>query len=126
MKRKIPILLSLILLITSSGFTLDKHYCEGRMVNIFLLPHFGNCCDSGMAMGDNSCEDDFIVFSSERTMEIVKAKITLTRSVSLTEFLKLSLPSIDFTQYVKVKRASSYFLPFVNIEIYLQGEVFLM
>lgn len=125
MKRKISILLSFILLISSSGFTLNKHYCNGELVNIFLLPHFGKCCDSNMPMDDDSCEDEFVGFFSDGPIELIAPKIVLKHSVQWMHLPKNILLIVDHCLDLKTRKVAFVPPPVNNIKIYLRVEAFL-
>jgi hypothetical protein len=85
MKRKISIILSLILLVSTTGFGLSEHYCKDKLVDIFLLPHFGKCCNSTMPEQDDSCQNVPVEFLSDGPLEFTWVKINL--NTSLQEFL---------------------------------------
>ena len=49
-------MLSLLLLISSIGITVHKHYCDNKLISSSILPHHDGC-DDGMPMKTNSCRD---------------------------------------------------------------------
>ncbi|MBN2347412.1 MAG: hypothetical protein JXJ22_01160 [Bacteroidales bacterium] len=56
MFRKLAhIILSLFLLTTTTGITLSKHYCGGKLVSTSLNHHVKSCCDM-----DGCCHDETI------------------------------------------------------------------
>lgn len=70
MARKITaILLSLLILVMTSGFTISSHYCAGKRVKtvVGVSKEKGGCgmmesvnsCDSGSTMTSNCCKDTF-------------------------------------------------------------------
>ena len=55
MLRKIShIFLSLLILVTTMGLTIDKHYCGTRLVSVSIFSETESCCD----MTSNCCHDD--------------------------------------------------------------------
>jgi hypothetical protein len=125
MKRKIAILLLLIMLVSTSGFTLDRHYCNGKLVNIFLLTHFGDCCDSSMPMGENSCADHAISYCTVGQVEFIPATIHIVKIV-------IPLDGISTASFYRFNHAKNDNLIVLNspyskdnIKIYLRNESFL-
>ncbi len=55
MLRKIShIIIALLLLVTTMGLTIDKHYCGTRLVSVSILNEADSCCD----MTNDCCHDD--------------------------------------------------------------------
>ncbi len=57
MKKLTSIALATLLLVSTIGVTVHKHYCDNILVSTSVLPHADDACDSSMPMDDNSCED---------------------------------------------------------------------
>ncbi len=125
MKRRISILLSLMLLVASSGFTVSKHYCNGKLVNVFLLPHLGECCDSSMPMDDQSCDNEFIGFYLEEPLELITAKIVRISPILLAQVPEPLLEIVNNSINVNPRRLALTSSPVDNIKIYLRVEAFL-
>ena len=54
MLRKIShIILSVLLLVTTMGLTIDKHYCGSRLVSVSIVNDTDTCCDQD----DGCCKD---------------------------------------------------------------------
>ena len=78
MLRKIThIILSLVLLLSTTGITIDKHYCGSRLVSVSIAGDSQSCCDPG----DGCCHNDIDTF-----------KLTVDYTVSTV--------SIDFDQTI--------------------------
>jgi hypothetical protein len=127
MKRKISIILSLILLASTTGFGINEHYCNDKLVDIFLLPHSGKCCNSTMPVQDDSCQNVPVEFLSGGLLEFTWAKIDL--KVSIQEFLLpesflLRLSGIEGS-ILKFSVKTFSFPPIDKTKIYLQVESFL-
>ena len=125
MKKRIAILLTIILLISSSGFTLNKHYCNGELVNIFFLPHIGDCCDSSMPMDDDSCEDEFLGFLVDESLELVPTKNDLTTIVQWAHLAEPYELISNSGISPKPQKLALFSPPLSNIKIYLRVESFL-
>jgi len=125
MKGKISIVLLLILLISGSGITVDSHFCNGKLADVFLLPHFGDCCDSSMPMDDDSCGDEILNYWPVGQVEYTPAKIDIDKSFYWLDEAITSL--LERVYYIKndnrIILTSSYSK--ANIKIYLRNEVFL-
>ena len=86
MLRKIShIILSLILLVSTMGLTIDKHYCGTRLVSVSILNDTDPCCDPG----DGCCHDD---------SETYKLSVDYTLSQSDIDFNQapIVLPALSF------------------------------
>ncbi|MBD3748862.1 MAG: hypothetical protein IE931_05155 [Sphingobacteriales bacterium] len=56
LKNGIVILLSLMVFITSSGLTVNLHYCVGKLQNVSLNPHQSDC--NMMDMAASNCHNE--------------------------------------------------------------------
>ena len=55
MLRKIThIIIVVLLLVTTMGMTIDKHYCGTRLVSVSILNEIESCCD----ITDDCCHND--------------------------------------------------------------------
>ena len=58
MKKILSIALTLLLLLSTIGVTVSRHYCESFLIETSLMASIGDACDSDMPMDDDSCSDD--------------------------------------------------------------------
>ncbi len=72
-KKISHIIIVLLLLVTTMGMTIDKHYCGTRLVSVSILNEVESCCD----MGDDCCHND---------TETFKLKVDYTHSQINTDF----------------------------------------
>ena len=92
MLRKIShIILSLILLVSTMGLTIEKHYCGTRLVSISILDEPDSCCD----MTDGCCHNDTETYKlsvdytvSQLNMDFNKAPV----DIPALPFFYFSLP----------------------------------
>jgi len=126
MRRKISILLLLILLVSVSGLTLDRHYCNGQLVDVFLYPHLGDKCDSTMPMTAGSCTDDVTgcwlvgqaVFTPFGSSIIKSVQLLYETPGKVAGRLSIS------NNYNRMIIAPSH--PHINSRIFLHNESFLL
>ena len=86
MLRKIShIIIVLLLLVTTMGLTIDKHYCGTRLVSVSILDEAESCCD----MSDDCCHND---------TETYKLNVDYTYSQINTDFnqVPIELPALSF------------------------------
>ena len=58
LKKISHIIIVLLLLVTTMGLTIDKHYCGTRLVSVGILNEAESCCD----MDDDCCHNDTETF----------------------------------------------------------------
>jgi hypothetical protein len=94
MHKKIShIIISLVLLVSTMGLTIDKHYCGDRLVSVSIFDEPDSCCD----MTGDCCHDD---------SETYKLSVDYT----------LSHLNIDFDQAPIVLPAlSSFYISFFDV-----------
>ena len=125
MKKKLSILLLLIMLLPNIGLTLDKHYCNGKLVNIFILFHSSDGCDGSMPMDDDSCEDEYIGFTLESPFNRSTVNNDLVPLVHIAELHETLLPIKTKSRVEKTLAIAFTFPPVRKIKIYIQVESFL-
>ena len=126
MRKKITILFLLLIALTSSGLTLNKHYCNGKLTNIFLFYHFGTGCDGSMPMNEDSCEDVYLGFILDTPLEYSTVSSTLIPQLSPALLTEVLLP-IELTSLYSYALGLTFFVrPQSNIKIYVKIMSFLI
>ncbi len=96
MKKLLTISLATLLLVSTIGVTVHKHYCENKLVATSLLPHFdGDACDTDMPMEDGACSDEHEQFDIDSPIVITASSIEMT---PLFEWVAASFFTIITTQ----------------------------
>jgi hypothetical protein len=91
-RKTAAVLLTLIMLGSTMSWTVEKHYCMGRLVDIALFNEAGNC---GMAMGlegsssdmlpeMSCCDDEIIVIDGQDQLKLDFNSIELPEQTALT------------------------------------------
>lgn len=72
-KKVIHIIIACFILVSTTGFTINLHYCHNQIYDLALFAPAHSCCENGMnghchSTGDlanmNHCEDESIVIES--------------------------------------------------------------
>lgn len=84
MSKLINISLAILLLISTIGVTVDKHYCEGHYVGTWFYAA-DDACGMGMPAENDCCNDDINIYSVENEFQFVSS---------------IASPSLQFVAYV--------------------------
>lgn len=126
--------MALLLLASTTSWTVGKHYCMGHLIDVSLFDQAENC---GMDMpisnndmsemeGDNSCcSDEFIVLEGQDDLKLTFDEIKLDQQIFLVAFtrLYLNLFQVQTEQAVPNKH---YPPPLLVKNIQLLDEVFII
>ena len=74
------IFLSLLLLISTAGFVISKHYCGGELVSTSFFGEAKSCCDSG-----DCCHNESITFQLHEDFS-VSSIIEVPKTIQLDLF----------------------------------------
>lgn len=87
LKHSLIILLSTLVFITSSGLTVNLHYCAGKLANVSLQNNHANCMmskitkqvdskgrDKGIDKKDFCCQNHKVLAKADNKTTITKAK----------------------------------------------------
>lgn len=86
MLRKIShISLSLLILVTTIGLTIDKHYCGTRLVSVSIFSETESCCD----MTSNCCHDNTDTYKLDVDYTLSQLKIDFVQA-------PIELPALSF------------------------------
>lgn len=58
MKTLIHTVLAALLLISTMGVSVNKHYCHGHLIGVTVLGTPSGCCDGKVKMPKGCCEDE--------------------------------------------------------------------
>jgi hypothetical protein len=81
MKRFIHIIIAGILLFTTTGFTITKHYCAGNLIDVAINATPDPCCD--ISAGCCSDEESF----HQLKADFIAADISLIQDLSINYFI---------------------------------------
>jgi hypothetical protein len=77
LKKASHIILSLLLLVSTTGLAISKHYCCGELISTSLFVEADSCCDS-----DDCCKNETEVFQLDEDFSVSTA-IELPESVQI-------------------------------------------
>lgn len=101
MKKLLSISFALLLLVSTIGITIHKHYCEATLVATSILPHGDDdACGPDMPMDDDSCSDEHDQYNVDSPLVLLAMGFDLAPSiewVEATEVLFTNLYTKDFT-----------------------------
>jgi hypothetical protein len=112
MKQFLSVILSLVVLITSMGFTVSSHMCGGKKVKTVLsigssdvscgMEKNRNNCATGQQMRDDCCQDEFQIIQNDEdyTQQITdfdfSADFFIAFVTSYVELFQTETTEIDF------------------------------
>lgn len=124
LKKTGYIALATLLILTTVGFVISRHYCNGELVSIQVDLPADNCCDED---ADNCCTNErtgvFLVFeSTQPTSEevIVENLISASQLTPVPEF-QLNLPNSSINYHWDQGRKQSLYgdVDLAEIQSYL-------
>lgn len=86
LRHIVSVLLAIVVLFSTAGFTVSKHYCGNELVSLKVNSATKDCCDGKM---DNCCHNEKDYFQLKQ--DFVKAEIS--HNIQITDF-SLLLPLI--------------------------------
>lgn len=97
MKQLFSIFLSLILLISTTGFTINKHFCGGHLMatQIFITEEPESCCDE-INMPAGCCHNETEFYQLDETFNFTKVSFKITSNFVFT-FIKYIVLNDLFT-----------------------------
>lgn len=113
--RLINIILALAVLFSSTGFTVNKHYCQGELKDLALFVHAQSCHKKNMHQScstdkdsctghdhekdNNCCDDDTDYHKLDQNQQIESFQLELLKNPVLLStifvILNIELPSVD-------------------------------
>ncbi|MGE4586462.1 MAG: hypothetical protein AB7D05_03885 [Mangrovibacterium sp.] len=80
MKKASHIILSVLLLSVTTGLTIYKHYCSGKLISTSILKEAKSCCDS-----DKCCKNEAETFQLDEDFS-VSTNLEVPESVQINLF----------------------------------------
>lgn len=78
MKKILSISLAALLMVSTIGITVHKHYCENELVATSILPHGEeDACDTDMPMDEGACSDEHQHFNVDSPLVLMIASMDL-------------------------------------------------
>ncbi|MEN8248132.1 MAG: hypothetical protein ABFS32_04315 [Bacteroidota bacterium] len=63
MRRLSALFLTALLLVSTVGVTVSRHYCGSILIDTSFIPHIEDACDPDMPMDPEDCSDDLQSYS---------------------------------------------------------------
>ena len=110
LKKAIHITLILAILISTTGFTLHKHYCMGRVMSLAVNHEAASCTDLGTEDPMPCCDD---VSQVLKVHEITQVSFDFDSTPQLYQLALIEWFSVDFSLEITEEEApqSHYYLP---------------
>ena len=126
MRQAVSVLLLLSVLVSSTGFTLAKHFCGGELAHISLSDEVKACCDGEDEMPSDCCHDELaqlVLDDSQLDHQTFQLQpLTFFTLSVLTHFLSVSpeatLPTSPWTVF--------HSPPLPTTDVYLRVQSFLI
>ncbi|QLE02803.1 hypothetical protein HX109_14965 [Galbibacter sp. BG1] len=126
-------LMALVVLLSTTSFTVDMHYCGNDLVDVALLKPAENC---GMEMQDSSsdeekvaksncCTDEHIVVEGQKELKSSFEKLTFHQQTILVSYVLTSLNLFEGLQQ-NIVPFKDYIPPILVSEIQLENQTFLI
>jgi len=127
MTRKLSaILLILMVLVSSIGITVHKHYCASFLVDTSFIPHIEDACDDDMPMEEDSCQDRHEIYNVDSPIQLLSINFELSPSIEwiLISFFELRINEGD--QFSKPILIAELYPPPSEPNIYTRVQSFLL
>jgi len=95
LKKLFTISFAVLLLVSTIGITVHKHYCENVLIATSILPHGDKDACGDMPMEDGACSDEHEQFDIDSPIVITASSIEMT---PLFEWVAASFFTIITTQ----------------------------
>ena len=126
MKRLSAIFLTFLLVISSVGVTVSRHYCGTMLIDTSLVPHIADACNPDMPMDPEDCSDEHDAYIVD------SPKIQLDNSVEFTpvftwiEKEETLLMELTFTSVLPYKYFADLPPPLSEPDIFTRDQAFLL
>ncbi|MEJ7830772.1 MAG: hypothetical protein WKF91_21365 [Segetibacter sp.] len=131
MKKLLVTILSIIYLTTTTGFTLNMHYCMGKLVDLATWADTDKCSNCGMeksvAKDSGCCTDEYKQIKldcDQKSASVAHTFIQLSFATLPLSFIKV--PSHTLTPVTKHNPVSKAPLRGSSIAVYINNCVFLI
>jgi len=102
MKRISAILFSSMYLLLTAGFTMNIHYCLGKIESVSIIPIADNCCCGNTGMDMGCCGNEQMIFQFIPDDQMVQSENTVFKAPLLEIIEIASLRSIDHEDHERV------------------------
>jgi len=132
------LVMALLILITSVGFSLDIHYCNGQLKSVSFFGKAKSCHDNSVQKScshhkelqkDNDCcENRTFVFQSDLDKDLDSKVFTLPVTKELSSFIvAFTIVSLNLYPKFETNIIESYYSnPIIHRDIYVLFETFLI
>jgi len=114
-KKISNIILAIILLVSTTGFTLSKHYCGGKLESVEVNAEAESCCDSPYCC---HTETEFNKLSVEFLSSATEVQVNENKSYQLVDLFeyvvsdtKIASPQKHITLYLKILPDRIFYSP---------------
>lgn len=123
----------LLVFISTTSFTVDMHYCMGRLMDVGILEEAESCADAGLQMDDHSetidrmpcCEDKQIISAASQDLQPALEKFSLEQLQFVAAFTHSFLLRYRIAS-TKDLDPDSYAPPNLVVDIQQRNEVYLI
>jgi hypothetical protein len=126
MKKLLSISFAALLLVSTIGITVQKHYCHSVLVATSLLPSVEDACDANMPMEEGSCSDEHQHFGVDSPLVLSAIAFDLTPSVEWMTANSLLLDLVTLTELPTSEFYADYSPPLSEPNIYTKVQSFLL
>jgi hypothetical protein len=127
MIRKLSaILLIMMVLVSTVGVTVHKHYCASFLVDTSFIPHIEDACDEDMPMEEGSCRDHHEVYKLDSPIQILSINFELSPSIEWLIVSYFNLQIQDGNQFSKPILLAELYPPPTEPNIYTRVQSFLL
>jgi hypothetical protein len=101
MKKFLTAILAIIYLVVSSGFTLNTHYCMGKIASVDLFQH-DKCGKCGMKQSTGGCcKDEVKVVKLQDSHKLISNEINIYSPVAVIDNSKSIFDTKLFSKEIK-------------------------
>ena len=126
MRQAISVLLLFSVLVSSTGFTLSKHFCGEELAHITVGNEQKTCCDDEEEMPSDCCHDEFdqlLLDDSQLDYQTLQLQpLTFFTFSVLTHFLSFSPETVATVS----PWTTFHSPPLPDTDVYLQVQAFLI
>ena len=127
MKKILSISLTLLLLVSTIGVTVHKHYCESTLIATSILSHGEeDACGPDMPMDADSCSDEHEHYNVDSPLVLIVMNFELNPSFTWVVFEKTLLYSIISEDFSTPKFYADVYPPPSEPNIYTKVQSFLL
>jgi hypothetical protein len=115
-----------MVLVSSIGVTVHKHYCASFLVDTSFIPHIEDACDDDMPMEEDSCQDRHEIYNVDSPIQLSSINFELSPSIEwiLISFFELRINEGD--QFSKPILIAELYPPPSEPNIYTRVQSFLL